>query len=914
MSYDLEILAQNRKKLLFCEVGGLVHNLGKMCQEFIFSKIENNEDLKEYGGFSHQYIVGILLDYLDENQSRLKQSAKTNEGIANILEDSEKNWLKDHKFNLPKPLKRSTEYCLGDFIELQDSRWYTEKNGRYVIIELFSDGSPATDLLESSHDAASGGEKQEDLLDSMETGLPPIYQKSKPVEQLNLPFYTATVFGIEKEIAIKRLKDKRLEFVSTLQKYVKEISADELTEDFITKRLLYLSKIKASLISTVADTRRPINDITLWDISYSVASLLKASLAHALLQKHIPERSKRRWRLLSISFDGLGFTESAYRITDLLGRYRAISNTLDQLRSVLEVKFPAANEIYRDEYGSIYVIPDVMDVNGKDLLDLTVDENDQTLIDLLLHPFQATMKGELQPDIQLWGPYDGKQINIADALKKRQKPNRPMFDSMQGWWNLDSAPTTDLCTVCNLRSQGFGPSEKTSLQKKAKDRKVCCSCLQRRVARSEHWMATKHDDEQVENDMLERQRTIWLNEVADENGYAALVVGRFQLKNWVSGTEIRNERKLASFARIQRVWRTTSEFWRGLVSGDPFFRQYSAAWFDTQLPYQKRVRIEPKDVRAIEDKLGDFHIYEARCNDRSFSLVWHPKEKYFLTADNLDYLLRQWQIGELSDWITELNNAEINILECSGYAGYEKARKPLVSFRVQKAEQSKLPVDSYKPYVRILETPEMFMSVIPGNKALDIAAMIKAKYCYEMGKVQDRLPLILGLVYFGRRTPLRAVIDTGRRMVDHPLEIGSYFDYEFLDSSTRRFEVFYNEAGGRVGEKEHRPYKLAEIDTLRTVWHILNTNLSMTQIRAIHALIERKRLEWQCDQTDLVFNKFVTDVFENAVWLTKKPQPQVLAMLKEAALTGMLSDVIELYLAIGKEQKQKLAKPMEVTE
>jgi hypothetical protein len=57
------------------------------------------------------------------------------------------------------------------------------------------------------------------------------------------------------------------------------------------------------------------------------------------------------------------------------------------------------------------------------------------------------------------------------------------------------------------------------------------------------------------------------------------------------------------------------------------------------------------------------------------------------------------------------------------------------------------------------------MALVPAKSALAVAQAIKAKYEREMGKVRNRLPLTLGVVYAGRRTPLAAVLDAGRRML-----------------------------------------------------------------------------------------------------------------------------------------------------
>src|SRR5205085_156807 len=45
---------------------------------------------------------------------------------------------------------------------------------------------------------------------------------------------------------------------------------------------------------------------------------------------------------------------------------------------------------------------------------------------------------------------------------------------------------------------------------------------------------------------------------------------------------------------------------------------------------------------------------------------------------------------------------------------------------------------------------------------------IKEKYEEEVGKVRNRLPLITGIVFAGARTPLPAILDAGRRILNQP--------------------------------------------------------------------------------------------------------------------------------------------------
>ena len=72
---------------------------------------------------------------------------------------------------------------------------------------------------------------------------------------------------------------------------------------------------------------------------------------------------------------------------------------------------------------------------------------------------------------------------------------------------------------------------------------------------------------------------------------------------------------------------------------------------------------------------------------------------------------------------------------------------------------------SYVPAIPILAEPRTFTAIIPANKAIKVAKAIKEKYEIELGKVQNRLPLTLGIVFAERRTPLPAILDAGRRML-----------------------------------------------------------------------------------------------------------------------------------------------------
>jgi len=881
MSYDLEKLAEFRQQLLLAEVGALLHNLGKLGQAFVFKEADDEERHNEFESYALRDIVGVVADYLPQASGRdvsLNATAEeaTKKPTEDFLTSDQKDWLKSIHFKLPPPCD-DREYCLGDFIDFLKSNWYDrdKTTGKAKIDKLFAQGSLATELLEASHGSASGGEKE---------------GNAAKIKQMKRPIFSATVFGYETPVPFESLDEYRARFLLELKNYVAELQKPlasylELAE----KRREMLGKIKHLLIAMVADTQRPINDVSLWDISTSVAALHKAALAQTILQPTLrPSRETLHWRVLSISFDGPSFLEQSHHVTDLLGRQQALHSALDEVQDLLEVRYPIGNEIYRDEYGSLFAVPDTIHLDGKDLLRLSA-ERGESLERLIHRAFLQTRKtgkgqskelrGDLEPAITLSASFTGKKINLSERLTNRTLPNHPFPERLAHWWNSRLFQGKDMCSVCGLRPQGYGARDKYYTEK-AEGRKVCFICLDRRVRRSEKWMT----------DPIERKSTIWIDEVADQNGYAALVVGRFDLSHWLDGVEIERDGRPASFARLQRVWRTTQEFWQSLSrpnsEGDTRLGQ--------ELHEQTRLRIE---INALP-RLGDYHVYEAEQGRNRFSLVWHPDEQCFYTAENLSYLGRVLNFAKPAEFEQWLKGTVIELYEPSGYG---RSVKKISRFHITEATLR----DNYKPYIRLLDTPNTFMALVPAKEALDIASFIRTKYLTEMRCVLGRLPFALGLVYFGRRTPLRAVLDAGRRMLDMPLISDARFDFEFLDTTARRYEVHYAADHRRQAlHKRHRPFALIELDQLAKIWKLLKEKkgkVTISQIRALQGLIETKRRVWNADDTDMTFVQFVHDVIRNADWQKGKPTDEEIEFLVHAAVSGMLSDVLEIHLSITKE-------------
>jgi hypothetical protein len=311
-----------------------------------------------------------------------------------------------------------------------------------------------------------------------------------------------------------------------------------------------------------------------------------------------------------------------------------------------------------------------------------------------------------------------------------------------------------------LRPQA-DPKSQSKDERKAGERKVCQVCERRRADRAQEWTE-------------KLGTTIWTDEVADDNARLALVVGRFNLDHWLDGAMVQTLLvsdpaagnpipKNPSFARIRRVWETTRAFWQTAL--------------DEHRPDGGPLLPQPGPRLAIEgalhptrpgDTLGPFHTYELLVNGIHISVVWDSDNRRFITCDNLDYLAKPGQLGRSVEQVLHEAKGQrrsVTVEEPVGYGGRNKKWGEITVESV-----SELP-ERYVPAIPILAEPRTFMALAPAKSALAVVKAIKAKYEREMGKVRNRLPLTLGVVYAGRRTPLAALLDAGRRMLRRPSQV-----------------------------------------------------------------------------------------------------------------------------------------------
>ncbi|MCD6387858.1 MAG: hypothetical protein J7L69_00500 [Desulfobulbaceae bacterium] len=545
------------------------------------------------------------------------------------------------------------------------------------------------------------------------------------------------------------------------------------TLNFPSKRKDAIQIFKENMQTAPGDARRPINEVTLWDWSSIVAALYKAEISRCTITGEQREPKDVQWRLLSIRTNGLEYLLSAFSIPDLKARQELLQNAWDKVRNLLEEEYPLALEVYRDENGPVFVVPDL-----ENLLGLSDSErNAQTLRELILERFRQgtvqddpclALQGEIVPKFHLDDdPWDGqsKLPPVGEHLKETPVlQSDPQWVAAQ-WCNLPKPQ--ERCVVCGLRPQG--PSHK------ALQRGMCDICEKRREDRAQGW-ATKN-----------LSSTIWLDEVADTNRRVALITGTFDLTHWLDGTLVRSlavrtpndqnghtEDKVAknpSFARLRRIWETTRKFWEKTLE-------------ETEGRLTKRPRIflrgtvtltNPKD----KESLGPYHAYELEIQGRKVAVLWVPEDAKdekgqllpqhggFWIIENIDYLDNVYE-GSFRKIVQSLLGEPLQVYEPSEHG---RPGQPVATFTIANKSDVQYLKDHYTPLIPILAEPRTFMALVPADKVFEVVKAIKAKYEREMGKVRNRLPLHLGIVFADSHQPLRIILDTGRRMLEQVADV-----------------------------------------------------------------------------------------------------------------------------------------------
>lgn len=505
------------------------------------------------------------------------------------------------------------------------------------------------------------------------------------------------------------------------------------------KRQAWLEAMAQEMRRGPADNRRPLNEVRLWDWGYTAASLAKGA-ARLAAGPGWPEDAtqwpeKLAWKTLSICLDSLACYLRVEKISDLLGIQAELERAYTQVRKILEVDQALGNLYYQDEHGAYYLVPDV------ELPGCLVSELREAFPPDLIPLIQvgAAAKGhELDPDHQTSDPEVVARLIAGPRLKAQASLEAPIRsgENLADWqaeWN--NTQEREVCTVCGLR-----PASQDSKRKG-----ICTTCHERRIGRARTWARQ------------ELEKTIWVDEAADENGRLALLVGEFELQDWLNGKLVQtlrldpDEPKKASPARLYRIWQAAAQFWQEV-------EQDLAP--QTVPRRQERIAFIPRPG-TLPTGLGEHVTYE--LGEEKLGVLWDSDTQRWISIENLAGFQRRSANGSQLSQLLHHPGGRLTIpvrlalYEPSAYAQASQVRGEVEIERIER-------LDGYTPIIPILRQPEKMLLLLPARYALPLVKAIEKKYLEELGKVRDRLPIHIGLVFFPRRTPIRAVLEAGQAM------------------------------------------------------------------------------------------------------------------------------------------------------
>ncbi len=467
----IEIIRNKREEILTGEIGALLHDIGKLHPDFI--KKHSKEGNKS---FDH----------------------------ANIDEFSEArvvNLIKNDRFRIKINNKEADVYSLITKHHLKDNDLKSDPYKDLILL------IKSCDRLDSADDKGIVREKQS--LNNVIIASPFGYPKEK----------------IDLNCLQKRFDDLQDNLIRLFKNYISE------TMDLSCFRESLISNLRTAFSHALGETRIPSNDVTLWDHSYSTASLFKSVLAGTVCGENLTPQNLK-WRIFGVCWDGEEFINKGRKIAEIQKRVEIIEDIERELKKKFEDEIPIGNVIYEDINGIYFTFPHLNKPKkpakecAKIGLKIIRDESDNEI-----WPFFTLSKSSRSLTIiadELRFAYEKRKIpKISPVLfvgedkkKERDKEDievsinleNELKNEIEKIKNENEDAKIDICPICRIRP-------------KDEKKERCDVCEGRRKGRLTNWINN-------------RKNTVWTDEAADKNNRIALISLNFYLDKWLDGTMI----------------------------------------------------------------------------------------------------------------------------------------------------------------------------------------------------------------------------------------------------------------------------------------------------------------------------------------------------------------------------------------
>ena len=305
-------LKNNRNQILFIELAGLLHDIGKLSQKFLYYRETWQGDPKGWFKDPHEH------EYLDKHE--VSKDLIPDKFLCEISEIASPDGYDfgEKKFSIRK--------AVHDHHYKDEDK---EKIGNITKMLKAADGKDAA--IDRNNPLFSAEQKD--------------------------TIYRSNVFGFEDRIIdYKSQEDARKKLYKDLNKKLAGYFANF---DDTTRRSI-LNKIREAFEQGLSDTTRPQNDTSLWEHSYAVASILKVLAVHNSINKKeskIYSFKDIKFGIFGVGWDGLGFISYGQKIGDIVSRKNILDKIKKIVKKTIESEYPVGNTIYEDDNGIYFIVP-----------------------------------------------------------------------------------------------------------------------------------------------------------------------------------------------------------------------------------------------------------------------------------------------------------------------------------------------------------------------------------------------------------------------------------------------------------------------------------------------------------------------------------------------------------------------------
>ncbi|MDW8186336.1 MAG: CRISPR-associated protein Csx11, partial [Anaerolineae bacterium] len=237
------------------------------------------------------------------------------------------------------------------------------------------------------------------------------------------------------------------------------------------------SWIRQAFLSTLAETRVPNNDVTLWDQSYVAAALFKSAVAGALLDSAFPLRDNQlkqriRWRLLTVAIGADHYEARAVKIGDWTGMQGALEEFFRRVSQLVEVDLAAGSLLYQDSSTLVFSFPGEGFDEG---VPANWVDGFKQWIEGEIHRIAQALNFETPPLVRLSGP----TRSLVPIVPERREAQKMIAIPIHKQWGIPCSADGHVCPVCQVRLNG-NPTNKNW---------PCLVCRQRRDHRRDDWFS-----------------------------------------------------------------------------------------------------------------------------------------------------------------------------------------------------------------------------------------------------------------------------------------------------------------------------------------------------------------------------------------------------------------------------------------